>query len=170
MCSSFTEATGKGIREESQSLEFFCSCLLVKYIVFFFLIISFQSVGEGHLGKPLSPQIFALWFITVVRFQLQSTNENNFMVFMWGDYNMWNYIRQLQHQEGREPLLQISVASKELRMEDQYPLYVLDYFEIMKNVKKEYQGHQVIGNMQHPLVKHRESNTREKEILVTGPV
>lgn len=59
----------------------------------------FTGVTKGHW----KPQIFTSWFITLMKLQSWSSNENNLLVV--GQHNMKNCIKEWQHWEGREPLL-----------------------------------------------------------------
>lgn len=45
-----------------------------------------QPGGHDPFGNPLSPKIFAIWFIKVTKLKLWSSNKNNFMVA--GHHNM----------------------------------------------------------------------------------
>jgi hypothetical protein len=55
------------------------------------------------VSKTSGKQIFTLWFITVAKLQLWSSNGNNVMV--GGHHNTRNGIKGSQHQEGWDPLV-----------------------------------------------------------------
>jgi hypothetical protein len=71
-----------------------CTCHLIKVIIPRRLERSgSQPVSHNPFGKPLSPNVFTLQFITVAKVELLSSNKNIFMA--GGHYNIRNCIKGL---------------------------------------------------------------------------